>query len=50
MPWQIIKNPNGTYKLINKQTGKVHAKASTKANVEKQLRLLKMLEGMKHKR
>ena len=49
MPWKTIKNSNGTYKLINSKTGKVHAKASTKANVEKQLRLLQMIEGMKRK-
>lgn len=47
MPYAIIRNPNGTYKLVNRNTGKVHAKASTKANVEKQLRFLEMIDHMK---
>ena len=47
MPYLITKNANGTYKLTNKLTGKVHAKASTKANVEKQMRLLEMIDNKK---
>ena len=47
MPYTISRNANGTCKLVNKVTGKVHAKASTKANVEKQLRLLEMMDNRK---
>jgi hypothetical protein len=44
MPYVIKKNANGTYKLVNKNTGKVYAKASTKSNVERQMKLLNYLD------
>ena len=34
------KLPTGHYEVVNTESGKVHAKHSTKANAQKQLRLL----------
>ena len=45
MPYIIRKNTNkDTYKVINKTTGEVHAKATTKEKAKAQVRLLKSLE------
>jgi len=35
----------GKYRVINKQTGKVHAAATSKANAKAQMRLLYGVEG-----
>jgi hypothetical protein len=48
MPWEMVKitegKNKGKYRVRNKQTGKVHAKATSKANAEAQLRLLRGVE------
>jgi len=48
MPWateKITSGPNkGKYKVRNTQTGVVHAKATSKANAEAQIRLLRGVE------
>ena len=45
MPYVIrkIKNKN-LYTVINKTTGKVHSSGTSKANAEKQIRLLNAIE------
>jgi hypothetical protein len=40
MPYKIEANGDGTYKVINELTGKVHAKHASKENAEKQVRLM----------
>jgi hypothetical protein len=50
MPFKIINNKDGTYKLINKETGKVFASHSTKENIKKQLSLLNYIESKKKKK
>ncbi len=52
MPYAIEKisegKNKGKYRVVNKQTGKVHAKATSKANAEAQVRLMLGVEhGMK---
>ena len=42
MPYKIVKN-GACY--VNKDTGKVHSKCSTKTNAEKQKRLLYGIHG-----
>ena len=44
MPYKIVKNPNGSYSLVSKLTGRIHSKNSTLANVKKQWRLLQFIE------
>lgn len=49
MPWNIEKH-DGCFKVVNKKTGKVHAKCTTKEKAEAQIRLLRGVEhGMKTK-
>ncbi len=44
MPYAIEKitegKNKGKYRVINSQTGKVHAKATSKSNAQKQVRLM----------
>ena len=44
MPYTILKNSDGTYRVENKETGKVHAKSTSKANAEKQIIAMNMAE------
>lgn len=44
MPYIIRKNPNkNTYKVINKDTGKIHSKATTLDKAKAQVRLLEQI-------
>lgn len=48
MPYIIKKNVDGTYAVINKETGEKKAKHTSKAKAEAQVRFLLSLEhGMK---
>ena len=48
MPIKMRKLPNKTlYRVYNKNTGKIHAKATTKKNAIKQIRLINMMEHKK---
>lgn len=40
MPYRKEKNPDGTYKVVNADTGEVHMKSGTEADADKQIRLL----------
>ena len=40
MPYAIKRLKSGLYKVINKETGKIHSKHTTKANAIKQIHLL----------
>jgi hypothetical protein len=40
MPYAIRKNRDGSYRVVNADTGKVHMKSGTKADAEAQVRLL----------
>ena len=45
MPYTMRKVPNKScYRVVNKKTGQVKARCSTKKNAEKQMRLLRALE------
>jgi hypothetical protein len=44
MPYEIVK-VSGGFKVINKDTGKVHAKKTSKKNAQAQIRLM---EGIDH--
>ena len=43
----IKKHAHGDYSVINTKTGQVHAKHTSKAKAEAQVRLLHMKERMK---
>lgn len=49
MPYEIRLKPGtkSVYQVINKNTGKIHSKGTTKTKAEAQLRLLNSLSGMK---
>ena len=47
MPYKILKNKNGKYKVINAITNKVHAKNTTYLKALKQIRLMQMLDSRK---
>ena len=40
MPYRIEANDDGTYRVVNSDTGDVKAKSTTKDDAEKQIRLL----------
>jgi len=44
MPYKITKNKNGTYKVINKITGKIHSYDTTLENAKKQIRLMQAVD------
>jgi len=46
MPYKISKLKNGKYQVKNKESGKIHAKGTTKVKAEKQVRFLEMMEHM----
>ena len=50
MPYTIKKLSTGKYRVKNKQTGKVHAKGTTKTKAEKQVKLLSMIDKKKKKK
>ncbi len=45
MPYQIKKLSNGKFQVINKITGKVHAKSTTKTKAKKQIKLMEYLDN-----
>lgn len=45
MPYRIESNGDGTYKVINALTGKVHAKRTSKARAENQVRLMEAYDN-----
>ena len=46
MPYAVRKNRNKpTYRVVNVENKRVHAKATTKAKAEAQVRLLNQYEG-----
>ncbi len=47
MPYIIRKNKDGSYKVINKITGKVFSKHTTQTKAKGQVRLLHMKEHNK---
>ena len=44
MPYGIVRVGKNRYKVINKETGKVHAKDTTKAKAEDQIRVMQAAE------
>ena len=51
MPYQMIKvKGKNLYKVINEISGKLHSKASTKENAEKQIRLMQFFDNISRKR
>ena len=44
MPYKIEKNRDGTYKVVNKKTGQIHAYHSTLENAKRQIRLMQALD------
>lgn len=50
MPIQVRKLPNQPlYRVTNTKTGQIHSYGTTKANADKQARLLKSLDKKKSK-
>jgi len=43
MPWKIVRNPDGSFAVKNKDTGRLSAKKTTKPKAEAQIRLLESL-------
>ena len=51
MPYQMIKvKGRNLYKVINEISGKLHSKASTKENAEKQIRIMQFFDNTSRKR
>jgi hypothetical protein len=50
MPYKILKNADNSYKLINSDTGRVHAKHTTLEKAKAQMRLLHLITGKKDKK
>lgn len=52
MPYSIESNGDGTYRVVNAITGKVHAKRTSKEKAEKQVRVMEAAEhgGLRFKR
>jgi hypothetical protein len=48
MPYKLMKLKNNKYRVINKITGKVHAKSTTLKKAEKQIRLMQWLDHRKN--
>jgi hypothetical protein len=44
MPYEVIRIGPGKYKVINKDTGKVHAKGTSKKNADAQVRIMMQAE------
>jgi hypothetical protein len=44
MPYKIMKNKDGSYKVVNKRTGRIHAYHSTFQNAKRQIRLMEALD------
>ena len=44
MPYKAMPNGDGTYRVVNAATGKVHAKSTSKANALAQIRVMQMAE------
>lgn len=40
MPWALIRNSDGSYKVKNLETGRLASKKTTKAKAEAQIRIL----------
>lgn len=48
MPYERVSLGSGKYKVVNKESGAVHSKATSKGNADAQIRLLHGVEhGMK---
>lgn len=45
MPYRLELNSDGTYKVVNALTGKVHAKHTSKAKGEAQIRVMEASEN-----
>ena len=50
MPYVIIKELDGTYKVMNADTKRILAKHTTKDKAEKQIKLLHTVENKKQNR
>ena len=51
MPFKMRKLPNrDRYRVYNADTGEIYAYSTTKRKAEAQLRLLRMVEGMRRRR
>ena len=48
MPFKITKLSNGKYQVKNKETGKIHAKGTTKAKAQKQIKLMQWVDNKKN--
>jgi hypothetical protein len=45
MPYLLQKHPDGSYSVVNKITGFIHAKHTTLTKAKAQIRLLGMMEA-----
>jgi hypothetical protein len=51
MPYLMEKHPDGSYSVVNKKTGYIHAKHTTLSKAKAQIRLLGMIEAKeKHRK
>jgi hypothetical protein len=49
MPFVLLRNSDGSFKVKNKDTGSVKAKKTTKAKAEAQIRLLELIRRKEKK-
>ena len=47
MPYSILKNKDGSYRVINAITGKVHAKRTTLEHAHAQIRIMQAQDYLK---
>ena len=47
MPYAIRQNRDGSYRVVNALTGRVHAKRTTRRRAQAQVRLLQQREAAK---
>ena len=47
MPFIITRLSNNKYQVKNKNTGKIHAKGTTKTKAQKQVKLMELMDNRK---
>ena len=50
MPWKVIKNKDGSYRVKNMDTKQLRSKDTTLSNATKQINLLRYISAMKHEK
>lgn len=46
MPWKVLPNGDGTYRVVNAETGAVHMKRGSRKDAYGQIAIMERAEGM----